>query len=99
MKITLQPSTRSSSVRDVAQRQLLSKERKAGRQITAKLLEVNRTSAYYKPKEPSEAKLAAQKAIDEIHTGKAFEVARPEILSSNQRSQFTSADYIRVCGE
>lgn len=34
----------------------------------AELLEVNRTSAYYKPNEPSEAELAAKNAIDAIHT-------------------------------
>ncbi len=34
----------------------------------AELLEVNRTSAYYKPKEASEAELSAKNAIDAIHT-------------------------------
>ena len=34
----------------------------------AELLGVNRTSAYYKPNEPSEAELAAKNAIDKIHT-------------------------------
>jgi len=35
---------------------------------TAELLDVNRTSAYYKPKEPSETELAIKNAIDRIHT-------------------------------
>ena len=34
----------------------------------AELLDVNRTSAYYKPKEPSGTELAAKNEIDRIHT-------------------------------
>lgn len=34
----------------------------------AELLDVNRTSAYYKPKEPSDTELAAKNEIDRIHT-------------------------------
>ena len=34
----------------------------------AELLDVNRSSAYYRAKEPSETELAAKNALDKMHT-------------------------------